>query len=241
MCSLCCPGLVLSLPPAVLFRYVSLASLLTRGILACCDLYGVIYAFVLIANGCVALALNSWPLESVEIVRRFHDIFEHPPYIASWSGWLWPHGSVVGFTSSGSLDLHLRLDGPYWGQIYALGRSASSVGNIIAFILTVLTAYVCPPLSVSCSKRYLPTYGGQARLVLLNIEPSTRHDIGLGFAIGVAALGVNSPGNRFGRSVRCWHRVRAPGCGEQFCLRLDPAVRASDQRWRYHTNRRPCG
>ena len=86
---------------AVLLGYVPLAWLLTSGILAgCVSAFG-LYAFVRVIDGVVALVLNSWPLGSLQIVRRFHEIFERRTHRVigmgayrrmgySFSGLRWP-------------------------------------------------------------------------------------------------------------------------------------------------------
>ena len=239
--ALCRVGLVIALP-AMLFGYLSLAWLLTSGILAACVLAMGIYAFVVIADGCVALALNSWPLGSFGIVRRFRDIFEHRIHlmlvwmaVAAWVG--------SGLHFLGLLGPALEIGRALLGANLHIGSVSVSVGNVVAFILTVLTAYLLSTFIRFLLQEDIYPRMGVERGLSFSISSLLHYTIiSLGFVIGVAALGVNLTqvtvlAGAFGVGIG----FRAPGRGEQFCLRPDPALRASYQRWRYHTGRRPCG
>ena len=183
-------GLVVALP-AMLFGYVSLASLLTSGVLAGCVLAMGIYALVLIADGCVALALNSWPLGSVEIVRRFHDIFEHRIHHTSvWvalAAWV---GGALHFL--GLLGPALEIGRALLGATLRIGSVNIVVGNIIAFILTVFTAYLLSTFIRFLLQEDIYPRIGIERGLSFSISSLLHYAIiGLGFIVGVAALGVN--------------------------------------------------
>jgi small-conductance mechanosensitive channel len=183
-------GLVMALP-AVLFGYLSLAWLLTSGILASCVLAMEIYAFVVIADGCAVLALNSWPLGSVEIVRRFHDIFVHRIHrmlvwtaVAAWVG--------GGLHFLGLLGPALEIGRALLGVNLHIGSVSVPVGNIIAFILTVLTAYLLSTFIRFLLQEDIYPRLGVERGLSFSISSLLHYTIiGLGFLVGVAALGVN--------------------------------------------------
>ena len=188
--ALCRVGLVIALP-AMLFGYLSLAWLLTSGILAACVLAMGIYAFVVIADGCVALALNSWPLGSFGIVRRFRDIFEHRIHlmlvwmaVAAWVG--------SGLHFLGLLGPALEIGRALLGANLHIGSVSVSVGNVVAFILTVLTAYLLSTFIRFLLQEDIYPRMGVERGLSFSISSLLHYTIiSLGFVIGVAALGVN--------------------------------------------------
>jgi small-conductance mechanosensitive channel len=187
---LCRVGLVIALP-AMLFGYLSLAWLLTSGILAACVLAMGIYAFVVIADGCVALALNSWPLGSFGIIRRFRDIFEHRIHlmlvwmaVAAWVG--------GGLHFLGLLGPALEIGRALLAVNLHIGSVSVSVANVVAFILTVLTAYLLSTFIRFLLQEDIYHRMGVERGLSFSISSLLHYAIiGLGFVVGVAALGVN--------------------------------------------------
>jgi small-conductance mechanosensitive channel len=187
---LCRVGLVIALP-AMLFGYLSLAWLLTSGILAACVLAMGIYAFVVIADGCVVLALNSWPLGSVGIVRRFQDTFDHRIHlmlvwmaVAAWVG--------SGLHFLGLLGPALEIGRALLGARLHIGSVSVSVGNVVAFILTVLAAHLLSTFIRFLLQEDIYPRMGVERGLSFSISSLLHYTIiGLGFVIGVAALGVN--------------------------------------------------
>ena len=183
-------GLVIALP-AMIFGYLSLASLLTSGILAGCVFAIGLYAFVRVADGCVALALNSWPLGSLQIVRRFHEIFERRIHrVLVWvaiGAWVSRSLDFVGL-----LEPALDLGRAVFGTRLRIGSISILVENVLAFVLTVLAAYLLSTFIRFVLREDLYQRIGVERGLSYAVSKLLHYTIlGLGFVLGVAALGVN--------------------------------------------------
>ncbi len=174
-----------------LIGYVHLAWLLTSGILAACVFAFGLYAFVRILDGVVALALNSWPLGSLLIVRRFHEIFERRTHrVFVWLGiaaWVNRSLDFVGLREP-VLDLGRAI----FGASLQVGSVGISVANVLAFIVTVLVAYLLSTFIRFVLQEELYPRIGVDRGLSYAISSLLHYTIvALGFVLGVAALGVN--------------------------------------------------
>ncbi len=183
-------GLAIGLPAALL-GYVPLAWLLTSGILAGCVYAFGLYAFVRVVDGVVVLALNSWPLGSLQIVRRFHEIFErriHRVFVwVAIGAWVIRSLDFVGL-----FEPALELVRAVFRARLRVGSVGISVENVFAFILTVLAAYLLSSFIRFVLKEELYPRIGVEHGLSYAISSLLHYSIlGLGFVLGVAALGVN--------------------------------------------------
>jgi small-conductance mechanosensitive channel len=183
-------GLAVALP-AALIGYPLLAWLLTSGILAGCVFAFGLLAFVRVFDGVVMLALSGWPLGSLQIVRRFHEVFERRVHgVLVWV--------AIGAWVNRSLDFVglrepvLELGRAVFGATLRVGSVAISVGDVIAFILTVVVAHLLSSFIRFVLREDIYQRLGVERGVSYAISRLLHYMImGLGFVLGVAALGVS--------------------------------------------------
>ena len=183
-------GLAVALPAALL-GYVPLAWLLTSGILAGSVYAFGLYAFIRVLDGVVALAFNGWPLGSLEIVRRFHEIFERR--IHRLLVWVFIGAWVIrSLASVGLIGAALDFAKSVSGATLRLGSVSISVENVLAFIVTVVVAYLLSSFIRFVLREDIYQRVGVERGLSYAISRLLHYTIlGLGFALGVAALGVN--------------------------------------------------
>ena len=121
--------------------YVRLVSLLVSGALEAAVTALLLYAFVRVTSGLVAFALRVWPLRALRMVQRHRDLLEKRAYhllllvaIVSWVLRYLDHiGLLEPALSFGKAVLAARLE---------RGAISISMGDILAFFLTVWAAYV---------------------------------------------------------------------------------------------------
>jgi small-conductance mechanosensitive channel len=183
-------GLAVGLP-AMLFGYVPLAWLLTPGILAGCVYAFGLYAFIQVLDGAVTLALNSWPLGTIQIVGRFHEIFERRMHrVFVWvliGAWV-----IRSLASVGLVEPALALGKAVFGATLRVGSVSISVENILAFIITVVVAYLLSIFIRFVLREDIYQRIGVERGVSYAISRLLHYTIlGLGFVLAVAALGVS--------------------------------------------------
>ncbi len=183
-------GLAIAMP-AVLIGYPLLAWLLTSGILAGCFFAIALYAIVRVADGVVWLALNSRPLGSLQIVSRFHEVFERRIHrVLVWlaiGGWVSRSLDFIGL-----LQPALALGSATFGARLRIGSLSISVENVLAFILTVVAAYLTSAFIRFVLREDLYQRIGVDRGSSYAISRLLHYTIlGLGFVLGVVALGVN--------------------------------------------------
>src|SRR5208283_3231596 len=176
---------------AGLIGYVHLAWLLTSGILAGCVFAFGLYAFIRLFDGVVVLALNSWPLGSLQIVRRFHEMFERRTHrVLVWvfiGAWVNRSLDFVGLREP-VLDLGRAV----FGARLRIGSIGISVENVLAFTLTVVAAYLVSTFIRFVLQEDLYQRIGVERGLSYAISKLLNYAIlGLGFVLGVAALGVD--------------------------------------------------
>lgn len=176
---------------AALFGYVPLAWLLTSGILAACVFAFGLYAFVRVLDGVVVLALSSWPLGSLQIVRRFQEIFEHRTHrVLVWMAIVaWVNRSL---DFVGLREPVFALGRAIFGARLQVGSIGISVANVLAFILTVVAAYLLSTfIRFLLQEDIYPRIGVERGLSYAISSLLHYMILGLGFVLGVAALGVN--------------------------------------------------
>jgi len=176
---------------AAIFGYIRLARLTIPGVLAGATLALELYASVQVAMGIVTYALRIWPLRLLHMVEHHRNLLERRIYLL----FLW--GIALGWLGR-YLD-YLGLLNPAWSVITDFldtrlerGSISTSVGDIVAFFLTVLAAYllsafirfvleedVYPRTRIARGQSY-------ALSSLLNYAV-----LALGFLIGLAVLGMD--------------------------------------------------
>jgi potassium efflux system protein len=126
---------------AAVFGYMRLARLTIPGVLAGGALALELYASVQVAMGVIAYALRVWPLRLLHMVRNHRDLLERRVYrLFLWLAvfaWLSRYLDYLGLfdpaVSMAQAFLNTRLE---------RGSISTSVGDIVAFFLTVLAAYL---------------------------------------------------------------------------------------------------
>jgi potassium-dependent mechanosensitive channel len=176
---------------AAVFGYMRLARLAIPGVLAGGALALELYASVQVVMGVIVYAFRVWPLRLLQMVQHHRDLLERRIYrLLLWIvavGWL-----------SRYLD-YLGLLNPAWSMVTGFlnsrlerGSISTSVGDIVAFFLTLLAAYL-----LSAFIRFLLTEdvyprtriaAGQSYAVssLLNYAILT-----LGFILALGVLGMD--------------------------------------------------
>ncbi len=176
---------------AALLGYVSLAWLLTSGIFAGCAYAFGLFAFVRVLDGAALLALNSWPLGSLQIVRRFHEMFERRTHrVLVWvaiGAWI-----IRSLDSVGIVEPVLDSASAVFGATLRVGSISISVENVLAFILTVVVASLLSAFIRFVLREDIYQRVGVERGLSYAISRLLHYTIlGLGFTLGVAALGVS--------------------------------------------------
>ena len=176
---------------AALFGYVPLAWLLTSGILAVCVYAFGLYAFLRVLDGVVTLALNSWPLGSLQIVRRFHEIFERRTHrVFVWVGigaWV-----IRSLASVGLVEPAFAFVTAVFGARLRVGSLSISVENVLAFVITMTVAYMLSAFIRFVLKEDIYQRIGVEQGLSYAISRLLHYTIlGLGFVLAVAALGVS--------------------------------------------------
>ena len=121
--------------------YVRFVSLLISGALEAAVTAPLLYAFVRVTSGLVAFALRVWPLRALRMVQRHRDLLEKRAYhlllwvaIFNWVARYLDHiGLLEPALSFGKTVLAARLE---------RGAISISMGDILAFFLTVWAAYL---------------------------------------------------------------------------------------------------
>jgi potassium-dependent mechanosensitive channel len=126
---------------AAVFGYMRLARLTIPGVLAGGALALELYASVQVAMGVVAYALRAWPLRLLHLVQKHVDLLERRIYrLLMWLvavGWLFRYLDYLGL-----FDPALSMAQGFLNTRLERGSISTSVGDIVAFFLTVLAAYL---------------------------------------------------------------------------------------------------
>jgi len=183
-------GLAVALP-AVIIGYAALGRFLTSGILAGCYTAVALFAFVRVADGIVTLALNSWPLGPLQIVRRFHHIFERRAHrVLVWTAivsWV-----IRSLDSVGLFQPTLSFARTAFGAKFRVGSAGISVENVLAFILTLVVAHLLSKFILFVLKEDVyPRIGVELGLSYAISSLLHYTILGIGFVLALAALGVN--------------------------------------------------
>ena len=126
---------------AAVFGYMRLARLTIPGVFAGGALALELYASAQVAMGLIVYALRLWPLRLLHMVQHHHDLMERRIYrLLLWlvaGGWLFRYLDYLGL-----LDPAWSLATAFLNTRLERGSISTSVGDIVAFFLTVLGAYL---------------------------------------------------------------------------------------------------
>lgn len=183
-------GLIVSLLAGAA-GYVRLARLLTPGILAGGILALAAYASIRVAGGVVALMFRVWPLRWLKMIEHHRDQLETKIYrLLIWMAVLAWTVRYLGYL--GLLDPAWSLGQAVLATNLERGTISISVGNILEFLLTVLSAYL-----LSRFLRFLLEEDVYPRIDLapgLSYATSSLLNyivLALGFVAGLGVLGVD--------------------------------------------------
>ncbi len=205
--------------------YVRLCRILASEVLAGGVTALALYAGVRVASGMVAFFLRVWPLRLLHMVAHHRDLLERRVHrfllwaaaITCVARLLYYIGLLQPTLSLGSAILDTKLE---------RGSISVSIGDIIAFFLTVWISYLFSAFLrfALTGGRLLPDRDPAGR-VLCRIEPSQLYHPRPRVCSGSRRSWCRPhQGDGSCRSVRCGHRLRPPERGEQLCLRADPAL-----------------
>jgi small-conductance mechanosensitive channel len=171
--------------------YVRLARLLTSGVIAGGVTALSLYASVRVSSGVLAFALRVWPLQALHMVQHHRDRLERRLYrLLVWAamlGWIARYLNYVGLLGPalalGQAVLTARLE---------RGAVSLSVGDVLAFVFTVLGAYLFSAFlrfvldeDVYPRMRIAPGQSYAASSLLHYVI------LAVGFVVGIGLLGVN--------------------------------------------------
>ena len=176
---------------AAVIGYVLMARLLTPGIIVLGSMALALYASVLVVNGMADFALRIWPIRTLRMISHHRDMIERMIYrllivlavVALIARYLNYIGLLVAAESFGRAVL---------GAQFERGAFSISLGDVLAFVLTVwlsyrLSAFIRFVLQEELYPRgKIPTGKSYALSSLLHY-----FILALGFTIAIGALGVN--------------------------------------------------
>jgi potassium efflux system protein len=126
---------------AAVFGYMRLARLAIPGVLVGGALAMEVYAWAQVTIGAVAGAFRVWPLRFLHMVQNHRDLLERRIYrLFLWLAvfaWLARYLDYVGL-----FDPARSMVGAFLNTRFERGSISTSVGDIVAFFLTVLAAYL---------------------------------------------------------------------------------------------------
>ena len=126
---------------AAVFGYMRLARLTIPGVFAGGALALELYASAQVAMGLIVYALRLWPLRLLHMVQHHRDLMERRIYrLLLWlvaGAWLFRYLDYLGL-----LDPAWSLATAFLNTRLERGSISTSVGDIVAFFLTVLGAYL---------------------------------------------------------------------------------------------------
>jgi potassium efflux system protein len=171
--------------------YLRLSRFLAPGVLAGCVQALTIYAIFQVAKGAVAFALRVWPLRLLEMVRQHRAFLERRFY----RGLAW----IAFLTWVARYLDYIGLLAPVFSGIGALlatrlerGSISTSVGDIVAFFLTVWVSYLLSAfIRFVLQEDVYPRIGVPRGLSYATSSLLHYTLLALGFVVALGVLGVN--------------------------------------------------
>ncbi len=171
--------------------FVHLAGLLTSGIIAGGGIALALYAFVRVISGLVAFALRVWPLRKLRMVVHHRAILERRLYrLFLWMavlGWVQRYLDYVGL-----LEPTIALGRAVLAAKLERGSISISVGDVLAFFVTVLAAYLLSTFIRFVLEEDIYPRAGVAPGVSYAASSLLHYVIiAIGFVIAIGVLGVD--------------------------------------------------
>jgi potassium efflux system protein len=173
------------------FGYMRSARLITPVILSGAVLMFYMYAYVRVASGAVAIALRVWPLQRLQMVHNHCDRIERWIHrILVWTAavfWAIRSLAYIGMLdpvmSAGSAILDVKLE---------RGSISISIGDIIAFGLTVWAAYLLSAfIRFALNEEVYPRRGVSRGLSYAYSRLIHYVILAVGFLVGLGVLGMD--------------------------------------------------
>jgi potassium efflux system protein len=176
---------------AATFGFTRLARLLTPAAVFGGVLGLSLYANVRVLSGAVAIALRTWPLQQLQMVRNHCDRLERWIYrVLVWTA------AVVWVSRSleyvGMLDPVLSVGSAILGAKLQRGSISISIGDILAFGLTVLTAFLLSAfIRFALQEEVYPRRGVSRGLSYAYSRLIHYVILAIGFLVGLGVLGMD--------------------------------------------------
>ena len=157
---------------AAVFGYMRLARLTIPGVLVGGALAMELYALVQVTIGVVAGAFRVWPLRLLHMVQHHRDLLERRIYrLLLWLAvfaWLARYLDYVGL-----FDPPWSIANAFLNTRFERGSISTSVGDIVAFFLTLLGAYLLSAfIRFVLEEDVYLTDADRDRPVLCRLEPA---------------------------------------------------------------------
>jgi potassium-dependent mechanosensitive channel len=176
---------------AAVIGFMRLARLITSSILVGGILALSLYAFVRVANGVVSIALRVWPLQGLQIVLKHCDRMERWIHrLLVWTAAVFGTDRFLEYL--GVLDPVLSVAGAVLSIKLERGAFSISVGDILAFGLTVWAAYLLSTFIRFALQEEVYPRRGVARGLSYAYSRLIHYVIlAVGFLVGLAVLGMD--------------------------------------------------
>jgi small-conductance mechanosensitive channel len=171
--------------------FMRLARLITPAILAGGILALALYAFVRVSSGAAAIALRVWPLQRLQMVRSHCDRMERLIYrMLVWiTVIVW---TIRSLDYIGMLDLVRSAGSAVFAAKLERGSISISVGDILAFGLTVWAAYLLSAFIRFALQEEVYPRRGVARGLSYAYSRLVHYIIlAVGFLVGLGVLGMD--------------------------------------------------
>jgi len=171
--------------------YLRLSRILTSEVIAGGIWALALYAAVRVVSGMVAFTLRVWPLRALHMVAHHRDLFEGKAYrLLVWTAIITWASRLLDYV--GLLQPTLSLAGSIINTKLERGSISLSIGDIIAFFLTVWIAYLFSAfLRFVLREDVYPRIGVQRGASYALSSVLNYVIIALGFVVALGVIGVN--------------------------------------------------
>jgi potassium efflux system protein len=222
--------------------FTRLARLITPAILSGAVFGLSLYAFVRVTSGTAVVALHTGVLQRLRMVRNHGDRIQRWIHrLLVWTAiFFWINRSLEYI---GLFDPVLSIGSAILGWRLERGSISISIEEILAFGLTLLAAFLLSAFIRFTLRDEVYPRRGVARGLSYAYSRLVHYVIlSIGFLVGLGVAGdAFDPRDRPGGGPRSRHRLRPAERGQQFCLRADPAFRATGACRGHHRSGQPSG
>jgi small-conductance mechanosensitive channel len=171
--------------------YMRLARLITPGTLSAAALALLMYTYVRVLSGTVAVALRVWPLQRLQMVRNHCDLLEGWAYrLLVWTTIVF--WAIRSLDQIGLLDTLLSLGSAVLGMKLERGSISISIEDILAFVLTLWATYLLSAFIRFALQEEVYPRRGVARGLSYAYSRLVHYVIlALGFVVGLGVLGMD--------------------------------------------------